>query len=65
MFFINLFIYFFHIYIKVLKNLSAKYYQENKEELKKKLVTDIKIFLRNKMKKAAISSGTLQKSFRQ
>ena len=56
MFFTNLFIYFFHIYIKVLKNLSAKYYQENKEELKKKLVTDIKIFLRNKMKKAAISS---------
>ena len=26
------------------KNLSAKYYQENKERLQKKLVKDIKIF---------------------
>ena len=35
------------------KNLSAKYYQENKERLqKKKLVKDIKIFLRKKKKKS-------------
>ena len=36
------------------KNLSAKYYQENKERLqkkKKKLVKDIKIFLKKKKKK--------------
>ena len=33
------------------KNLSAKYSQENKEELQKKLVKDIKIFLRKKKKK--------------
>ena len=35
------------------KNLSAKYYQENKERLQKKLVTDIEIFLRNKMNKSS------------
>ena len=33
------------------KTLSAKYYQENKERLQKKLVKDIKIFLNKKMKK--------------
>ena len=33
------------------KNLSAKYPQENKEKLQKKLVKDIKIFLRKKKKK--------------
>ena len=32
------------------KNLLAKYYQENKERLQKKLVKDIKIFLRKKKK---------------
>ena len=30
------------------KNLSAKYYQENKERLQKRLIKDIKIFLRKK-----------------
>ena len=30
------------------KNLSAKYYQENRERLQKKLVKDYKIFLREK-----------------
>ena len=30
------------------KNLSAKYYQENKERLQKNLVKDIKIFLNTK-----------------
>ena len=35
------------------KNLSAKYYQENKEShKKKKLVKDIKIFLKKKKKKS-------------
>ena len=33
------------------KNLSAKYYQENKERLQKKLVKNIKIFLKKKKKK--------------
>ena len=34
------------------KTLSAKYYQENKERLQKKLVKDIKIFLKKKKKKS-------------
>ena len=34
------------------ENLSAKYFQENKERLRKKLVTDIKIFLKKKKKKS-------------
>ena len=35
------------------KNLSSKYYQENKERLqKKKLVKNIKIFLKKKKKKS-------------
>ena len=34
------------------KNLSAKYYPENKERPQKKLVKDIKVFLRKKKKKS-------------
>ena len=34
------------------KNLSATYYQENKDRLQKNLVKDIKIFLQKKMKKS-------------
>ena len=34
------------------ENLSAKYYHENKERLQKKLVKDIKIFLKEKNKKS-------------
>ena len=34
------------------RNLSAKYYQENKEILQKKLLKDNKIFLRKKKKKS-------------
>ena len=34
------------------KNSSAKYYEENKERLRKKLVKDIKIFLKKKKKKS-------------
>ena len=33
------------------KNLSAKYNQENKERLQKKLMKDIKIFLKKKKEK--------------
>ena len=36
----------------VYTNLSAKYYQENKERLQKKLLKDIKIFLKKKKKKS-------------
>ena len=34
------------------KTLLAKYYQENKDRLQKKLVKDIKIFLKKKKKKS-------------
>ena len=34
------------------KTLSAKYYQQNKERLQKKLVKDIKIILKTKKKKS-------------
>ena len=34
------------------ENLSAKHYQENKEILQKKLMKDIKMFLRKKEKKS-------------
>ena len=46
------FLHFFFIYIKMFKNLSATYYQENKDRLQKNLVKDIKIFLQKKMKKS-------------
>ena len=46
------------------QNLLAKYYQENKDRLqKKKLVKNIKIFLKKK-KKVTIWLRTLQKSLR-
>ena len=45
------------------KNLSAKYYQENKERLQKMLVKNIKIFLKKKTKKATIWLWTLQQFF--
>ena len=34
------------------KNLSAKFYQENKDRLHKKIMRNIKIFLKKKMKKS-------------
>ena len=43
------------------KNLSAKYYQENKD-YKKRLVEDIKIFLRKKRKKSHHMAVNLTKS---
>ena len=42
------------MYIKISKNLSSKYYQENKESLKKMLTKDIKIFLRKKKIKSNV-----------
>ena len=35
----------------MLKTLSVKYYQKNKERLQKKLAKDIKIFLKKKKEK--------------
>ena len=47
------------------KNLSAKYYLDNKERLQKNLVKGIKeVFLKKKKKKVAIRSRNLQKSIR-
>ena len=36
------------------KDSSAKYYQDNKEKLPKKLVKDIKVFLKKKKKRKTI-----------
>ena len=46
----NYFIIFF-TYIKISKDSSAKYYQNDKESLQKDLVKDIKVFLGKKKKK--------------
>ena len=37
--------------MKMSKDSSAKFYQENKEKLQKKLLKDIKVFLKKKKKK--------------
>ena len=47
------------MYIKLSRNSSAEYYQENKERLQKKLIKDSKIFLEKK-KKATKWLWTLQ-----
>ena len=52
-FFITCFYNFFFIYIKMSKNLSFKYYEESNERIQKKVVKNIKIFLK-KEKKATI-----------
>ena len=39
------------MYIKLSRNSSAEYYQENKERLQKKLIKYSKIFLEKKRKK--------------
>ena len=36
------------------KDLSAKYYQDNKERLQKKLVKDTKVFLKKKKKNMVV-----------
>ena len=38
------------------KNLSAKYYQEKKEKIQKKLVKDMKVFVKKKRKKPRTQS---------
>ena len=43
--------FFFHIYINMSRNWSAKYYQESKERLHKKLMKDIKVFLKEERKR--------------
>ena len=43
---------FFFNNIKIPKNSSAKYYQDNKERLQKRLVKDIGVFLKKKKKKS-------------
>ena len=40
------------MYVKISKNLLAKYYQENKDRIQKPLAKDIKIFLKKKKKKS-------------
>ena len=47
----NFFIIFFDIYIEVSKDESAKYYQNKINRLLKKLMKDIKVFLKKKKKK--------------
>ena len=42
---------YFFTYIKISKDLSGKYYQNNKKRLQNKLVKDIKDFLKKKNKK--------------
>ena len=37
---------------KMFKNLSTKYYEENKKDYQRKLVKDIRIFLKKKKKKS-------------
>ena len=51
-FFITFVSIFFFIYIKWSRNLSAKYNQENKERLQKRLVKAIKIVLKKKKEKS-------------
>ena len=38
------------------KNLSAKYYQEKKEKIQKKLVKDMQVFVKKKRKKPRTQS---------
>ena len=40
------------------KNLSAKYYQENKERLHKKLVKDLRIFLKEEKRNSMVVNDT-------
>ena len=49
--YIYIYIYIFFLCIYTSKNLSDNFYQENKERLRKKLVKDIKTFLRKKGEK--------------
>ena len=50
--------------MKMSKDSSAKYYQENKEKLQKKLLKDIKVFLKKKKKKKQFSRERYKKPTR-
>ena len=45
----------FLIYVAMSKTLSANYYQENKEKLQRKLLKDVKMFLRKKSKTIVVN----------
>ena len=49
------------IYINMLYNLSAKYCQENKERLQRKLLIYIKIFLKKKKRKKPLQVSNVTK----
>ena len=49
-----MFLLFFLSYIKLTKTFSAKYYQDNKDKLQKRLVKDIKVFSTKKTKKGTM-----------
>ena len=50
----NFFISLFFTYIRMSRDSSAKHYQHNKERLQKKLMKDIKVFLKKKKIKSSI-----------
>ena len=62
--YLQIIFYDFFTNMKISKNSTAKYYQNNKERLQKNLVKDTKVLRKKKMKKATISSWTIQKSAR-
>ena len=55
---------YFFTYIKISKDLSGKYYQNNKKRLQNKLVKDIKVFLKKKNKKQQYGRELYKKSTR-
>ena len=59
----HFYVYFF-TYIKISKDLSARYYQNNKKRLQNKLVKDIKVFLKKKKKKQQYGRELFRKSTR-
>ena len=64
-FFINIFVKFFFIYIEMSKNSSSKYYQDNKERLQKRNSRRCQsLSIKENEKKSTISSWAIQKSSR-
>ena len=59
----HFYVYFF-TYIKISKDLSARYYQNNKKRLQNKLVKDNKVFLKKKKKKQQYGRELFRKSTR-
>ena len=60
----NFFNNFFHIYIKISKNLSAKYCQENKKKTTKKACERHQIFLKKKKKNSSNMLANFKKSLK-